>query len=76
MLFASGGHSVVLFDISSAQLEAALIDIKNQMNAYKERGLLKGTLPVNEQCQLITTSDSLDDAVANASHIQVNNCKE
>ncbi len=72
MLFASGGHSVVLFDIAKGQLEAALIDIRSQLNNYKEKGLLKGTLSVDEQYGLISVSSSLEDAVANASHIQVN----
>ena len=71
MLFASGGHHVVLFDISSPQLEIAIVDIKKQFENYKQNGLLKGSLSIEELCQLISVSSSLVESVSGAAHVQV-----
>jgi len=70
MIFASAGYQVVLFDIKQEQVNAALMDIKNQLDALTKSGLLRGTLTASEQMALITGTDQLAAACKDAVHVQ------
>merc|ERR1712106_466219 len=70
MIFASAGYQVVVFDIKQEQVNAALMDIKNQLDALTKSGLLRGTLTASEQMALITGTDQLAAACKDAVHVQ------
>merc|ERR550519_2636758 len=70
MIFASAGHEVVLFDIQKSQVDAALADISDQLDALTESGLLRGKLTAKEQLGLISGTDQIQNAVRDAIHVQ------
>ncbi|XP_071956286.1 lambda-crystallin-like [Antedon mediterranea] len=70
MLFAGAGYNVVLYDIKDEQVTSALSDIKIQLEAVKKSGMLRGTLSVNEQFNLISGSNDLEKTITGAKHIQ------
>jgi len=70
MLFAGAGYHVTLFDIKPEQLAAALSDIKHQLHILKEQGLIRGSLSIEEQFKLLSTSTNLKEAMSGALYVQ------
>lgn len=54
MLFASVGYKVVIYDIEPKQIEAALEDIKQQLQQLEQENSLRGTLGAKEQLEKIS----------------------
>lgn len=71
MLFAGAGYNVTLFDEKPEQIEAALADIRDQLETHEKNGMLRGTLTSGEQCSLIVPAKSLAECVSGAVHVQV-----
>ncbi len=70
MLFAAGGYRVSLYDSFPDAVSKARQLIHEQLSALYQRGLLRGTLTLQQQFDLITEAHSLEDCVTNASYIQ------
>lgn len=70
MIFASAGHTVTLYDIEPRQVDAALEDIKKQLQELFKNGQLRGSLSVEEQVALISGSNHLAQALTGAQHVQ------
>ena len=70
MLFAAAGYNVTLFDIAQTQLDTAIDDIRQKLVELESRNLLRGKLSAKEQVALISTTDDLSKAVADAVHVQ------
>lgn len=58
MLFAGAGYCVHLYDVSQDLVANAIKDIEQQLTALAAAGLLRGTLSVAEQLQLIAGKGS------------------
>ena len=71
MLFAAAGYDVVLFDILPKQLEDARSEILLQLNDLKSKGLLRGSLSVEEQHARITGTTELKQCISDAVYVQV-----
>lgn len=71
MLFAAAGYKVVMFDIEPKQVEAALLEILKQLENLKEKGLLRGSLNVQEQYSRISGTNDLRECVQDTVYIQV-----
>lgn len=71
MLFAGVGYNVSLYDLVASNVDAALVDIKKQLDSLEKEGLLRGTLSASAQAALITKSTTLSDCLAGAIHCQV-----
>lgn len=54
MLFASVACKVVIYDIKPKQIEAALTDIKQQLQRLEQESILRGTLNASEQFDKIS----------------------
>ncbi|OQV17806.1 Lambda-crystallin-like protein [Hypsibius exemplaris] len=70
MLFAAGGFRVSLYDSQENAVAEARKLILQQLTTLQQQGLLRGTLSVEAQFELITEAHSLEDCVTNASYIQ------
>eukprot|EP00088_Acartia_fossae_P068269 TRINITY_DN8622_c0_g1_i2.p1 TRINITY_DN8622_c0_g1~~TRINITY_DN8622_c0_g1_i2.p1 ORF type:complete len:322 (+),score=113.43 TRINITY_DN8622_c0_g1_i2:38-1003(+) len=71
MIFASVGYNVVLFDIDSKQVEAAIESIRNELKHFESEGTLRGDkLSAEEQAKLITGTSSLQECVKDCVYIQ------
>lgn len=70
MLFAAGGYNVVMYDIESQQVKQALEVILDQLHNLEKQGLLKGSLSVTEQYQLISGTNDLSECVKDTKYIQ------
>jgi len=72
MLFASGGHTVRLFDVLPQALAAAPLEIQKGLIALEEKGQLKNStkLSAAEQFKLISVFYNLEDALHGATYIQ------
>lgn len=70
MLFAAAGYDVVLFDIAQSQLDTAKQDIQNKLEELEQRNLLRGKLTAKQQIALISTTNDLKAAIADAVHVQ------
>ena len=71
MLFAAAGYDVKLYDISPTQIEEALRQISLQLHDLQAKGLLRGSLTVEEQYARITTTNDLKQCVDGAVYVQV-----
>ena len=71
MLFAAAGYDVVMYDILPGRVEEARKDIKDQLASLQEAGLLRGTLSIEEQYNLIRPAQDLKDCVEGAKYVQV-----
>lgn len=71
MLFASVGYKVKLFDSEPTQIDAALDDMKKQLQKLEDTGYLRGHLTAAEQFSLISRCSSLAECVKDSIHIQV-----
>ncbi|KAF5282091.1 hypothetical protein FQR65_LT14409 [Abscondita terminalis] len=70
MLFAGAGYQVVIYDIESKQIEAAKVDVKNQLQSLEKEGLLRGKLNADQQFNCINVTLDLKEAVENSIFIQ------
>eukprot|EP00123_Amoebidium_parasiticum_P001121 comp12147_c0_seq1/m.6897 comp12147_c0_seq1/g.6897 ORF comp12147_c0_seq1/g.6897 comp12147_c0_seq1/m.6897 type:complete len:322 (-) comp12147_c0_seq1:360-1325(-) len=68
-LFSRAGFQVVLYDINTAQLDAALEGIKGQLEELSSHGLLRDQDP-SEVHKRVTATNVLKDALCGAIHIQ------
>ena len=71
MLFAAAGYKVVMFDIQPTQVQSALSEILVQLKNLQEKGLLRGSLTVEEQHARISGTNDLRQCVQDAVYIQV-----
>ena len=71
MLFAAAGYKVVMFDIEPKQVDAALAEILVQLRNLQEKGLLRGSLNVQEQHSRISGTNDLRQCVQDTVYIQV-----
>ena len=71
MLFAAGGYSVVLYDISNDIIQKALDGIQTKLGDMEMKNILRGTLTAKQQFDRISGSSNLKDVVAGAKFIQV-----
>lgn len=53
MLFAGVGYNVVIYDIEPKQIEAALSDIKQQLETLEKEKVLRGNLTASQQYECI-----------------------
>lgn len=53
MIFAAAGYSVYVYDIEEKQIENALENIKKQFQQMEKDGVLRGTLPAQQQFECI-----------------------
>lgn len=70
MIFASKAYKIKIYDISPQQIEAALSDIENQLNALEKSGLLRGRLTAAQQLSCIKGTTNLEEAVKDALFVQ------
>ncbi|KAK7489339.1 hypothetical protein BaRGS_00019447 [Batillaria attramentaria] len=70
MLFASSGHDVKLYDVSTEYLQRALRDIEKQLSDLFEAGLQRGSLTLTQIISHITMATTLEDCVKGASYVQ------
>ncbi|XP_070189700.1 lambda-crystallin-like isoform X2 [Littorina saxatilis] len=66
MIFASGGYKVTLFDLEPDQVSKAKADIQTQLGSLEREGLLRGSLSVQQQFDLITGVTDLATCVKDA----------
>ena len=71
MLFAAAGHEVVLFDILPKQIEDALAEILIQLKDLQSKGLLRGTLSVEQQHSKISGTTDLKQCISDSIYVQV-----
>lgn len=74
MLFASAGYKVKMYDVDSGQMTTALNNILVQLKDLACAGLLRGKLSAEQQHELISGTDSLQDCVQEAIYVQVRDC--
>ncbi|GFO42714.1 lambda-crystallin-like protein [Plakobranchus ocellatus] len=70
MLFISAGYRVTLYDILPEQTQSAKKDIWEQLGALEREGLLRGTLTRQQQFDLISTTQNLEECVKDAFFVQ------
>lgn len=70
MLFAAANYRVVLYDVKAEKVDEALADIKVQLENLEHQQLLRGTLTAAQQLSLISGTNSMQDLVRGAIHIQ------
>jgi len=70
MLFAAGGYKVVMFDMDAQQLIAAKDNILVQLKDLKKLNLLRGSLDVEAQYELISCTENLADCVTGTKYVQ------
>ena len=73
MVFVSGGYSVCLYDIDTDQTSSAMKFIEEKLRQLEKDGLLRGTLSVEEQISLVSSTNSLKECLKDSIYIQVNN---
>ncbi|XP_060080215.1 lambda-crystallin-like isoform X2 [Ylistrum balloti] len=66
MLFAASGYQVHLYDIQSSQVTDALSNIRSQLLDLERKGLLRGTLTVDQQHNCIQGATDLGKAIKGA----------
>lgn len=70
MLFVGAGYEVKLYDVIKKQVEDALVDIYQRLDALEKVGMLRGKRNAAEQFQLISGSDDLKDCLRDAIYVQ------
>lgn len=70
MIFASGGYSVSVYDISEVIVSKALTQIKEKLTQYEQQGCLRGTTSAEEQAALISGHVDLAECLQGACYIQ------
>ncbi len=70
-LFARGGYSVCLYDISLDQLQGARQSIAEQLKSLEGEGLLRNGQTAESLLPSVSYSDNLAEAVKDVIYIQV-----
>jgi len=70
MIFASAGYNVTIYDNDSNQLKTGKEVIMIQLRDLEKKQLLRGKLDVEEQYNLISWTENLNECVLNAKYIQ------
>ena len=71
MLFAAAGYKVCMYDIEPGQVSSALENILVMLRDLDKAGLLRGTLTVEQQHQLISGTNNLAECIKGTKYVQV-----
>ena len=71
MLYAASEFNVTIYDVIGENVDKALVDIEAQLQNLESKGLLRGKINAKQQFALITKSNTLEECLQDAIHVQV-----